>query len=66
MSTFSEFDANGRYAGRSTCMEAAYATRKQQLLEECQVAPELFHQVMPRLDTFMAPFVDTFCCQEPA
>ena len=47
-------------------MEAAYAMRKQQLLEECQVAPEIFHQVMPRLETFMAPFVDTFCRQEPS
>ena len=45
-------------------MEAAYATRKQQLLEECEVAPEIFQQVMPRLDTFMAPFVDTFRRQE--
>ena len=47
-------------------MEAEYATRKQQLLEECHVAPEIFHQVMPRLGTFMAPFVRTFCRQEPA
>ena len=38
-------------------MEAPYATRKQQLLAECQVAPEIFHQVMPRLETFMVPFV---------
>src|SRR5713226_9711054 len=47
-------------------MEAAYVIRKQQLLEECHVAPEIFHQVMPRLETFMAPFVATFCRQEPA
>lgn len=47
-------------------MEVEYATRKQQLLEECHVAPEIFHQVMPRLATFMAPFVRTFCRQEPA
>lgn len=46
-------------------MEAPYATRKQQLLAECQVAPEIFQQVMPRLETFMAPFVRTFCRQEP-
>jgi SRSO17 transposase len=30
------------------------------LLEECQVAPEIFEQVMPRLSTFMAPFVKIF------
>jgi SRSO17 transposase len=46
-------------------MEARYATRKQQLLAECQVAPAIFDQVMPRLATFMAPFVETFCRQEP-
>ena len=42
-------------------MEARYATRKQQLLAECQVAPAIFAQVLPRLTTFMAPFVATFC-----
>src|SRR2546425_10878077 len=47
-------------------MEVEYATRKRQLLEACHVAPEIFHQVMPRLETFMAPFVRTFCRQEPA
>ena len=47
-------------------MDAAYAIRKRQLLEECQVAPEVFQQVMPRLATFMAPFVATFYRQEPA
>ena len=46
-------------------MEARYATRKQQLLVECQVAPEIFDQVMPRLETFMAPFVQTCCRQKP-
>lgn len=45
-------------------MEARYATRKQQLLAECQVAPEIFDQVLPRLTTCMAPFVETFCRQE--
>lgn len=46
-------------------MEARYATRKHQLLAECQVAPAIFAQVLPRLATFMAPFVETFCRQEP-
>src|SRR5713101_5841591 len=41
-------------------MEALYAFRKTQLLDECQVAPEIFEQVIPRLYTFMAPFVKTF------
>src|SRR5262245_22217747 len=47
-------------------MDAQYTTRKQQLLAECQVAPAIFHEVMPRLETFMRPFVRTFCRQEPA
>jgi SRSO17 transposase len=41
-------------------MEARYAFRTTQLLDECQVAPEIFEQVVPRLYTFMAPFVKTF------
>ena len=42
-------------------MDARYAIRKTQLLEECQVAHELFEQIMPRLHTCMEPFVDTLC-----
>lgn len=41
-------------------MEDRYAYRKTQLLEECQVAPEIFERVLPRLYTFMDPFVATF------
>lgn len=41
-------------------MEARYAFRKTQLLDACQVAPEIFAQVIPRLYTFMKPFVTIF------
>lgn len=41
-------------------MDMRYAIRKRQLLEECQVAPEIFEQVVPRLYGFMKPFVKTF------
>ena len=41
-------------------MEARYAFRKSQLLDECQIAPKIFEQVIPRLYTFMKPFVKTF------
>ena len=41
-------------------MDAQYASRKQQLLAECHVAPEIFHEVMPRVETFLLPFVRTF------
>jgi len=44
-------------------MEARYATRKKQLLAACQIAPAIFDQVMPRLPTFMEPFVDPLCGQ---
>ena len=44
-------------------MEARYTTRKHQLIQACQVAPEIFHQVMPRLHTFMEPFVEIFHSQ---
>ena len=46
-------------------MDARYAIRKTALLEECQVAPEIFEQVMPRLQTFMQPFVDALPGQAP-
>src|SRR6266436_9834649 len=41
-------------------METRYTIRKHQLLAECQVAPEIFEQVIPRLYTFMTPFVKIF------
>ena len=41
-------------------MDARYAMRKSQLLDECQVAPAIFAQVIPRLDTFLEPFVTIF------
>ena len=40
--------------------EARYAFRTSQWLEECQVAPALFEPVLPRLYTFMKPFVTVF------
>lgn len=46
-------------------MDARYTARKQGLLQEGQVAPEIFEQLMPRLETFMAPFVESFQRQEP-
>jgi hypothetical protein len=37
-------------------MEARYAWRKSPVLDACQIAPEIFEQVMPRLSTFLQPF----------
>ena len=41
-------------------MEARYALRKRQLLDECQMDPQNIEPVMPRLHTFMKPFVRIF------
>ncbi|MBM4029675.1 MAG: IS701 family transposase [Planctomycetes bacterium] len=41
-------------------MEARYEVRKHALLGECTVAPEIFDEVMPRLERFMEPFVKSF------
>lgn len=39
-------------------MQARYEARKCALLDECSVSPQLFDDVMPRLEHFMEPFVD--------
>jgi hypothetical protein len=41
-------------------MDARDTFRKSQWLDECQVAPEIFEQVIPRLYGFMKPFVTIF------
>lgn len=38
--------------------------RKQELLDECKIAPEVFDRVMPRLERFMDPFVECFVRSE--
>lgn len=45
-------------------MEAIYETRKEQLLEECEVAPQVFERAMPRLEKFMEPYLDSFVRRE--
>ena len=45
-------------------MEAKYEARKQELLEECRVAPQVFDRVMPRLEQFMEPFVENLVRRE--
>jgi hypothetical protein len=41
-------------------MEARDAMRQRQGLDECQVSPEIFEHVIPRLYSFMKPFVTIF------
>ena len=45
---------------KELAMEARYTLRNHQWLAACQVAPELFEQVIPRLHTCMEPCVDSF------
>lgn len=45
-------------------MDADFKARKQELLDECTVAPESFEQVQPRLENFMEPFIDVFVRKE--
>lgn len=45
-------------------MDAMFEQRKQELLEECRVAPQVFDRVLPRLERFMEPFVETLVRRE--
>jgi len=45
-------------------MEADFEARKQELLDECKIAPQVFDHVMPRLETFMEPFVESLVRKE--
>jgi len=45
-------------------MKAKYETRKQELLEECELAQEVFHCVLPRLEQFMRPFIESLVRKE--
>ena len=45
-------------------MEARYKERKQALLDECKIAPEVVKDFMPRLDAFLEPFIESMARQE--
>jgi hypothetical protein len=45
-------------------MEKEFEARKEELLEECTVAPQIFDRVMPRLERFMEPFVENLARKE--
>ena len=45
-------------------MVTDFEKRKEELLSECEVKPELFDNVLPRLDEFMVPFVGSFSRRE--
>ncbi|MCP4899658.1 MAG: IS701 family transposase [bacterium] len=41
-----------------------FEVRKEELLKECEVASQVFDRVMPRLERFMKPFVDSLVRRE--
>jgi SRSO17 transposase len=41
-----------------------FEARKEELLAECNVAPQVLDRVMPRLERFMGPFVDSLVRRE--
>jgi len=41
-----------------------YEARKRDLVDECKIAPQIFGQVMPRLERFMDPFIESFVRSE--
>ena len=45
-------------------MEADYEARKQELMDECKVAPQVFDQVKQRLERFMGPFIESLVRRE--
>ena len=45
-------------------MASEFETRKQQLLEECEVKGKLFSGVLPRLQAFRKPFVQSLVRKE--
>lgn len=45
-------------------MEAEFVKRREELLAECRVAPQVFDRVSERLERFMEPFVDSLARRE--
>jgi SRSO17 transposase len=45
-------------------MEADYEARRQELMDECKVAPQVFDQVKQRLERFMGPFIESLVRRE--
>ncbi len=53
------------FHGRSISKEAKeFEARKDELVQECSVAPQVFDRVMRRLERFMEPFVDSLIRRE--
>ena len=45
-------------------MERRYQARLDELLDDAEVRPGLLRGLLPRLETFLEPFVRSLCCCE--
>jgi SRSO17 transposase len=45
-------------------MERRYQARLDELLDDAEVQPSLLRGLLPRLETFLEPFVESLCCRE--
>jgi hypothetical protein len=45
-------------------MERRYEARLDELLDDAEVRPSLLRGLLPRLETFLEPFVASLCCAE--
>jgi len=45
-------------------MERCYQARLEELLDDAEVRPSLLRGLLPRLETFLEPFVESLCCPE--
>jgi SRSO17 transposase len=45
-------------------MERRFQARLDELLDDAEVRPGLLRGLLPRLETFLEPFVDSLCCAE--
>jgi SRSO17 transposase len=45
-------------------MERRYEARLDELLDDAEVRPSLLRGLLPRLETFLEPFVASLCCPE--
>src|SRR5215207_10524353 len=53
-----------RIAQRRRVMERRYQARLDELLDDAEVRPGLLRGLLPRLETFLEPFVRSMCCCE--
>src|SRR5215207_3414386 len=53
-----------RIAQRRRVMERRYQARLDELLDDAEVRPGLLRGLLPRLETFLEPFVRSLCCCE--